>query len=406
MVACQGERCLAMVRDLTDQKRAEEEGERLQVQMAQTQKMEAIGRLAGGVAHDFNNMLCVIIGLSDLLLAQLDPVDRTYGPIREIFRAANRSAELTRQLLAFARRQVIQPVVLDLNELVEGMMSMLKRLIGEDIELTLAPGPGLWRVKMDPSQLDQILVNLCVNARDAIGGVGRITLETCNVTIAQAGEGTPAELVPGDWVRLTVADTGRGMDEEIRAKLFEPFFTTKEVGKGTGLGLAMVDGIVRQNPGAIQIRSGVGEGTVFMIFLPRALGPVAPRPDGGQGSAAPGHETILVVEDEPAILAMAGTLLRQQGYRVLSAAAPGEAVRLAENHPGPIGLLLTDVILPEMNGRDLADTLRAIRPGLRTLFMSGFDAGPTDGHGGARYLQKPFSMKALAESVREALDLG
>jgi PAS domain S-box-containing protein len=409
MAPCANEQTLVMVRDITDHKRAESEGVALQAQLIQAQKMESIGRLAGGVAHDFNNMLCVILGLSDLLLARTDPSHPSFVLLGEIEKAATRSAMLTRQLLAFARRQTITPKVLDLNPTVAEMLTMLQRLIGEDVRLTWSPGEDLWRVKVDPSQIDQILANLCVNARDAIAGVGSIAIGTCNLTVDAAHcQGRPG-LTPNDYVVLSVTDDGHGMDEAVRKHIFEPFFTTKEVGKGTGLGLATVYGIVKQNQGWIDVDTEPGRGTTFRILLPRDQSRVERRwPEGSTPSGLPGQETILVVEDEPAILTMTTTLLQQMGYLVLAAGTPSEAARLSGNVPGQIDLILTDVILPEMNGRDLARALRTSQPQMRTLFMSGYAGGASEDHAileaDAHFLQKPFSLKDLAAKVREALD--
>ena len=398
-----------IITDITDRKRAEVEQEKLQAQLLQAQKMESIGRLAGGVAHDFNNMLGVILGHTEMALEQVDPAQPLHFDLQEIRKAAERSTELTRQLLAFARKQTISPRVLDLNQTVEGMLKMLRRLIGEDIHLSWTPGRDLWPVKVDPSQIDQILANLCVNARDAIAGVGKITIETGNTTFDEAYCGDHVGYVPGEYVLLAVSDDGCGMDKETLGKLFEPFFTTKELGKGTGLGLATVYGIVKQNNGFLNVYSEPGQGTTFRIYLPRYAGKAEQaRTAAPQESAMRGRETILVVEDEPEILNLTKRMLEKQGYHVLTAGTPGEAIRLAEEHAGEIHLLMTDVVMPEMNGRDLAKRMISFYPNIRRLFMSGYTANVIAHHGvldeGVHFIQKPFSIRDLAAKVRQALD--
>jgi PAS domain S-box-containing protein len=395
--------------DITERKRAEAEREKLQAQLLQAQKMESVGRLAGGVAHDFNNMLSVILGHAELALMKIDPAQPLYADLQEIRKAAGHSADLTRQLLTFARKQTVTPRVLDLNETVEGMLKMLRRLIGEDIDLVWLPGAEVWPVKVDPSQIDQILANLCVNARDAIAGVGKVTIETGAVTFDEAYCADHPEVVPGDYVLLAVSDDGCGMDKEILNKLFEPFFTTKESGKGTGLGLATVYGIVKQNDGFISVYSEPGHGTSFQIYLPRhAAKTEQMQKESPAAPAAQGHETILLVEDEPLVLEMARLMLERLGYRVLVASTPGEAIRVAKEHAGEIHLLISDVVMPEMNGRDLAKTLISLYPGLRHLFMSGYTGNVIAHHGvldeGVNYIQKPFSTPALAAKVRDVLD--
>jgi PAS domain S-box-containing protein len=381
----------------------------LESQLRQAQKMESVGRLAGGVAHDFNNMLGVIIGRAEMALDQMDPTHPLHAPLREIRKAAGRSAGLTRQLLTFARKQTIAPRVLDLNETVEEMLKMLRRLIGENIDLAWLPRPAVWPVKVDPSQIDQILANLCVNARDAIGGVGKVTIETGNVVFDDNYCANQAEVVPGDFVLLAVSDDGCGMDKGTLDQLFEPFFTTKEIGHGTGLGLATVYGIVKQNNGFINVYSEPGKGTSFKIYLPRhAIGAEPIRKESPATPPARGHETVLLVEDEPAILEMTTMMLERQGYTVLAASTPGEAIRLAKMHAGEIHLLMTDVIMPEMNGRDLANTLMSLYRQIRCLFMSGYTANVIAHKGvleeGVHFIQKPFAMKDLFAKVREVLD--
>ncbi len=399
---------IATARDISQQKLVEAERERLRDDLNQAQKMESIGRLAGGVAHDFNNMLGVILGHAEMALEQIDAHHPLHADLDEINKAAKRSAELTRRLLAYARKQTATPRVLHLNETVEGMLSMLRRLIGENMELVWRPGRDIGHVKIDPVQVDQILANLCVNARDAIKGVGRVVIETGRINLPP-GEADPYEgLLPGEYIWITVTDNGCGMDAGVKEHLFEPYFTTKGLGKGTGLGLAMVYGIVRQNDGCIQVQSEPGRGTRIRILLPRHDGSspgmqaerILPAPP-------PGRQTILLVEDEPAILNLVRKGLERLGYAVLPAATPAEAVRIAETHAGDIHLLITDVIMPEMNGRDLARRLLGLHPGMRRLFMSGYTADVIAHHGvleaGVHFIQKPFANAVLGAKVREAL---
>lgn len=395
--------------DITERKTAETARAALQAQLDQAQKLESVGRLAGGVAHDFNNMLAVILGNTDLALEALGPSHPARADLLEVREAAGRSSHLTRQLLAFARRETAAPKVLDLNVLVSAMLGLLRRLIGEDIELVWKPGHDLSPVFVDPSQVDQVLANLVVNARDAISDVGMISIETGIATLDAASVANQPDSLPGDYVVLTVSDTGSGMDAETIAHMYEPFFTTKEISKGTGLGLATVYGIARQNGGFLDASSEVGVGTTFRIYLPRHLGPLvppeAPAPSIGDGD---GGETVLLVEDEPALLRLSTVMLERLSYRVIAAATPGEALRLAREHPGEIQLLMTDVVMPQMNGRDLARNLQSQFPNLGTLFMSGYTADVIAHHGvlaeGVHFLQKPFSTSDLAVKVREALD--
>ena len=394
--------------DISDSKRAEEERERLQALLLQAQKMESIGRLAGGVAHDFNNMLGVILIHADLAMRRFASTHPVQAGLRAIRLAGERSADLTRQLLAFARKQDAAPKVLDLNEMVQRSIDMLRRLIGEDKVLDWRPGGGLGAVRIDPSQLIQVITNLCVNARDAIAGAGHIAIETANATVDKAACPPHLGAVPGEYVRLSVGDDGCGMDRAVLDRLFEPFFTTKEVGRGTGLGLATVYGIVQQNRGFITVDSEPGKGTTFRVFLPRHHAAVAQdEPSPVNPGTLQGRETILVVEDEPEILDVICILLRQQGYVVLSAGAPGEAIRLAGEQDGEIDLLLTDVIMPEMNGRELAKSLEARYPRLKRLFMSGHTADIIADHGvldeGVSFIAKPFSMNDLLVKVREVI---
>jgi len=397
-------------RDVSYRRKAEQEKEKLEAQLFQAMKMESVGSLAGGVAHDFNNKLTVIIGHACLALIEKDP-EKIRGSLEEIRSAAELSADLTRQLLAFARKQTIAPKVLDLNETVARTLKMLQRLIGEDIELAWQPACDLWLLKLDPSQVDQILTNLCVNARDSIKGVGRITIETGNLVLDQEYCGHHAEVTPGEYVRLSVSDNGCGMGKETQDRIFEPFFTTKEVGQGTGLGLSTVFGIVKQNKGFIYVYSEPGLGTTFTIDLPRHEGRSLPSAAGGPELPAPrGQETVLVVEDELAILNLTTLILTGQGYTVLQANRPAEAIRLAQQHVGEIRLLITDVIMPEMNGKELASSLLSLQPQLKCLFMSGYTANAIAHHGvlddGLCFIQKPFSLPDLATKVRQVLEGG
>ncbi len=401
---------LQIATDISMLKKMELEHNRVEEQLRQAQKMESVGRLAGGVAHDFNNMLQAILGHMELALTQVDPDQPIFADLQQIKRAAERSADLVRQLLAFARKQTISPKVLDLNDTVDGTLKMLRRLIGEDIDLVWLPGHGLWQVKVDPGQIDQILANLAVNARDAIAGVGKITIETDNVTLDEAYCGEHVGFKAGKYVLLAVSDDGMGMDQAVLEHLFEPFFTTKAVGKGTGLGLATVYGIVKQNEGFINVYSEPNRGTTIKIYLPahRTKEERAHRKKGGEPMAG-GRENILLVEDEPTILDLTTAMLERLGYTVVGAKAPGEAIRLAREHAGEIQLLITDVIMPEMNGRDLAKNVISLYPDIKRLFMSGYTANIIAHHGvldeGVHFIQKPFSMKDLAEKVREALGL-
>jgi signal transduction histidine kinase/DNA-binding response OmpR family regulator len=395
--------------DITGIKQAEAEQEKLHAQLNQAQKMESVGRLAGGVAHDFNNMLAVILGHTEMALDMVNPEQPLFNALTEIRKAAERSANLTQQLLAFARKQTIVPRILDLNLTVEGMLKMLRRLIGEDIDLVWLPGACLEPVKIDPGQIDQMLANLCVNARDAIDGVGTITIKTDNVVFNLEDCAGHTGFAPGEYVSLIVSDSGCGMTEETLAHLFEPFFTTKIMGKGTGLGLATVYGIVKQNNGLINACSTPGRGTTFNIYLPRHVGRADElRTTDRTEEAACGSETVLLVEDEPGILNMSKIMMEGLGYRVIAAATPGEAIRLAAKHAGEIHLLMTDMVMPEMNGHDLAKNLLSDYPQIRRLFMSGYaadvnaDTGVLDG--GAYFIQKPFTKKDLASMLRKVLD--
>ena len=406
VITLAGETCiLSITRDITQRREVEAEKVRLETQLHQAQKLESVGRLAGGVAHDFNNMLGVIIGHAEMALDTVEPKHPLYTDLAEIRKAAERSADLTRQLLAFARKQTISPVVMDPLEVINGMISMLKRLIGEHIQLSWQPAPDLWPVRMDPSQLDQILANLCVNARDAVDKDGRIVIQADNCHLDDsrfAGR-------YGDFLRLRISDNGCGLDDETKNRLFEPFFSTKGVGKGTGLGLASVYGAVKQNGGFIDVDSVLGQGTTFTIYLPRHMdvARVASSETDGR-KERPGQGRILLVEDEPAILNMLCSMLQRGGYSVICARSPGEALKLARGDSQDIDLLLTDVVMPEMNGRELARNLLVIHPRVRRLFMSGYTADVIAHHGvleeGVHFIQKPFTMKELIRSVQKILE--
>jgi len=398
-----------IVTDITDRKRGEEERERLQSERMQADKMESIGRLAGGVAHDFNNMLMVILAHSEMALGKVDPADSLHDALVEIRKAAERSADLTRQMLAFARKQEVVPKVLDLNATVEGMLAMLRRLMGEEIDVAWLPQAGLWPVKVDPGQIDQILVNLCANARDAIAGDGKVTIRTGKASLDEEWCERHRGSVPGEYVLLAVGDDGSGIDKETLERLFEPFFTTKQVGRGTGLGLATVYGIVKQNDGFVEVDSEPGKGTIFRIYLPRHAGEV-PKAGPERPAELPrgNGETILLVEDERAILSLGKSMLETLGYTVLASGTPAEAISTVEAHPGGIDLLMTDIVMPGMNGKELADRLRAVKPAMKCLFMSGYTADVIASRGvldaGVEFLQKPFLMKELASRLRKVLD--
>ncbi len=399
---------VAVARDITELKKNEEAKLNLEAQLKQAQKMESVGRLAGGVAHDFNNMLGVILGRTEMALESTNSSDPMHVDLQEIHKAAERSANLTRQLLAFARKQTISPKILNCNEAVSSMLTMLRRLIGEDIDLMWFPQANLWPVKVDPTQLDQLLANLCVNARDAISGVGKVTIETENMSFDKAYCDNHPGFIPGEYIMLAVSDNGCGMDGDTLAHLYEPFFTTKEIGKGTGLGLATVYGIVKQNNGFINVYSEPDQGTAFKIFLPRYIDKAKSIQTAGKGQPITrGKETILLVEDEHTVLDMTKAMLERLGYRVIPAQTPGEAIRLAKSHKNEIDILVTDVVMPEMNGRDLVRHIAPLYPGIKTLFMSGYTANAIAHHGilddDVQFIEKPFSRKTLAEKIREVL---
>ncbi len=394
--------------NIAERKRAEERHARLEEELRQAQKMEAVGRLAGGVAHDFNNLLTVIGGRTDLMAQRLRPEDPLRHDLDLIAKTAERAAALTRQLLAFSRKQVMQPKRLDLNGVVRGLEQMLRRLIGEDIEIVTELAPDLGLVQADPAQIDQVIMNLIVNARDAMAHGGRLTLRTANVRVDADTANRPEAIPPGAYVVLSVADTGIGMDPKTLEQIFEPFFTTKEVGKGTGLGLSTVYGIVTQSGGHISVESRPGRGTVFTIHLPRVTAaddprPGAPKADGPQR----GQETILLVEDEPDVRDLTHDILETQGYRVLESKSPTEAERICREHSGPIHLLLSDVVMPEMSGRALAARLVAMRPEMRVLYTSGYDDEAIVRHGvldpDVTLLAKPFTPTELTKKVRAML---
>jgi len=395
--------------DVTEHRRAQEDKEKLEAQFRQAQKMEAVGRLAGGVAHDFNNMLNVILGYTEMSLVRLEPADRIYTYLKAVQEAAGRSADLTRQLLAFSRRQTIAPRAVDLNEQTKGMERLLARIIGEDIDLMFRLSADLWPVYMDPAQIDQIVANLSVNSRDAMPEGGKLTVETANIVFDLGYCEKHLGFRPGDFVMLAVSDTGCGMDEEILEHVFEPFFTTKPEGRGTGLGLATVYGIVKQNNGFMNIYSEPGHGTAVKIYIPRYVGrEAASSAVAEESTPAGGRETVLLVEDEREVRRLARTILEELGYRVLEASGPREAIALCQGHPGRIHLLLTDVVMPDMNGKELEGRIRVMKPGVKTLFMSGYTANAIAHRGvlekSARFLQKPFSIDTMARKVREVLD--
>jgi len=390
---------MGVIADITQRKRLEE-------LLRQSQKMEAVGRLAGGIAHDFNNLLTVIIGRSEIALAHLPPGDARRQDLELIQTTAYRAADLTGQLLAFSRRQLLQPMVIDLHMVIDNIVPMLRRLIGEDIEIhTVAGATG--RVKVDPGQIEQVLVNLAVNARDAMPKGGRLVISTANAVLDEDAVGRIGDILPGPYLLLAVADTGIGMDDETRLQAFEPFFTTKP--QGTGLGLSMVYGIVQQHGGTIMVASAPGQGATFKLYLPQVDDPVSAvgisvaSDDAGRGS-----ETILVVEDEIHVRALVAQMLQVSGYTVLTAVNSAAALELSDRHPGPIHLLLTDVVMPEMSGPELCQRLQSFRPQTRVLYMSGYTYEALGRHGvlepGTFLLQKPFSIDALGQKVREVLD--
>jgi PAS domain S-box-containing protein len=402
---------LAIQRDITERKVASERHDRLEAQLRASQKLEAIGGLAGGIAHDFNNLLSVILSYAGFALEGLREGDPLRDDLLEVKKAGDRAAALTHQLLAFSRKQVLQAVPLDLNEIATGIDKMLARIIGEDIELVLALAPNLGLTSADRNQIEQVLMNLAVNARDAMPGGGKLTVRTEDVVLAEE-EARGLTLATGPYVLLTVTDTGEGMDEATRTRIFEPFFTTKAMGKGTGLGLSTVYGIVKQSGGNIAVESTLGRGTSFQIYLPRALAIAPPRTKSltPHGRNFVGTETLLVVEDEVGVRKLAERILRGVGYTVLTAANGGEALLICEAHEGAIHLVLTDVVMPQMSGRDVVRRLEQLRPGIRVLYMSGYSGDAIAQHGvlepGTHLIAKPFSAVALTRKIREVLDEG
>lgn len=401
------QRALRNLHDRTERKRAEEALEQSEKQLRQAQKMEAVGRLAGGLAHDFNNLLTVIMGHSQVLLSDMGPTHPLRSKIEEMQKAGDRAATLIRQLLTFSRKQPSEPKVLSLNPIITNFETMLRRLIGEDIEFTFKPSQENLRVKADPAQLEQVLMNLVVNARDAMPKGGKLTIETASANLGRTPVYHVSPLPPGAYVRLSVSDTGCGMPPDVQAHIFEPFFTTKEEGKGTGLGLSTVFGIVTQSGGGIDITSRIGKGTRFDIYLPRVTAETeqAANQDIPRQSVR-GHETIMVVEDDPAVRELVRDELRKLGYRVFEAKNGLEACLVAAQQMGTLQLLLTDVVMPGMSGTELAQHLRVIKPELKILFISGYtdDIGVAAGDPFSAYLEKPFTPEALAKLVRELLD--
>jgi signal transduction histidine kinase/CheY-like chemotaxis protein len=388
--------------DVTERKALED-------QLRQAQKMEAVGKLAGGVAHDFNNLLTVITGYSQILMDQQSENAQASHSIEQIFKAADRATSLTRQLLAFSRRQMLQPRLISLNTLIRNLEKMLHPLLGERIQIVVRASVNLGAVRADPGQLEHILMNLVVNARDAMPRGGTITVETANADLTEAFSRTHPGALAGQYVMLAVRDTGTGIDEQTLAHIFEPFFTTKEPGKGTGLGLSMVYGIVKQSGGYITVDSEVGAGTTFRIYLPRVNGTEELRsPETRPAARETGSGTILLVEDEDAVRSLVETILTSDGYKVLVANSPEQATGICRAFPGTIDVLLTDVVMPDMSGPELAEKLLALRSGLRVVYMSGYAGEHLDEHGvnaeGASLLQKPFTAAALEEKIRQALN--
>jgi two-component system, cell cycle sensor histidine kinase and response regulator CckA len=381
----------------------------LQQQFLQAQKMEAVGQLAGGIAHDFNNMLSAILGFAGIIASELPPADPLAADVKEIITAAERASTLTRQLLAFSRKQILEPKVVDLTTQLRDLERMLRRLLGEDIELVMSLAPNLECVKVDPAQIEQVVLNLVINARDALESGGRITIETANVVIDQEYTRSHRDVSPGPYVMVSVSDNGRGMEKNVRERIFEPFFTTKGVGHGTGLGLATVFGIVKQSGGHIWLYSEPGQGTTFKVYLPRHDGvPVAPGARAPRPPPLRGSETVLLVEDEAGVRSFAKRALQRAGYVVLEAANGGEALLIAEQHEGPIHLLLTDVVMPRMSGRALAERLVKAKPSLRVVYMSGYTENTIVHHGvlddGTDFIAKPIALDVLLAKVRVSLD--
>ena len=406
----QGENmALVIIMDITERKQAEKEKEKLQDQLNQAQKMESVGRLAGGVAHDFNNMLTIINGYAEMMADVLPSSDPMYESVQEIQDAGKRSAVIVRKLLAFARKQTIAPVPMNLNDSVSGMLKMLHRLIGENIDLLWKPGKNTWPVKMDHSQIDQILANLVVNSRDAISDTGKITIESQNIEFDEQYCADHTGFVPGQFVMLAVSDNGCGMDKHVLDNVFEPFFTTKEIGQGTGLGMPTVYGIAKQNNGFVNVYSEPEQGTTVKIYFPRLLEDADVSDKKQKEEALPRGcgETVLVLEDESVVMNITRIMLERLGYNVITASRPGEAMEAAKAHSGKIELLLSDIIMPEMNGREFAEQLNDLYPDIKTLFMSGYTENVVAHHtvldDGLNFIEKPFSIHKLAGKVREVL---
>ncbi len=399
-----------ITRDITERKRAEEERQKLQEQLLQAQKMEAVGTLAGGIAHDFNNLLTVIIGNAHIALMGLDEDDPAREEIADIKDAGEKAAALTRQLLAFSRKQVTRPEILNLNNLITGLENMIGRLIGENIEMRILPGSKRPLVKADPGQMEQVLMNLIVNARDALPKGGKLVIETTDTDIETASPFGPDNLPHnGPWVMLIVHDNGLGMDDKTRQRVFEPFFTTKERGKGTGLGMSTVYGIVKQAGGIIRVYSKPGQGTEFKLYFPRTKGETPSEEKSIEpGRDLTGSETVLIVEDDPSVRNMARKILKKNGYRVIETGDPREALKLWEQNMGTIKLVLTDVLMPGMGGPEMAELIRRQDPGTKVIFMSGYTEDAVALHDIREkwedFLQKPFTPGALSKKVRDVLD--
>ncbi len=403
-----GSQTIGFMVDLSAQKRAEAALGRTEEQLRQAQKMEAVGRLAGGVAHDFNNVLTVILSYSEMIAESLSPGDPMRADAEEIAKAGHRAADLTRQLLMFSRQEVVEAKILDLNDVLAKMDKMLRRILGEDVDLASVPAPALGHARADPTHVEQVIMNLVVNSRDAMPTGGKLTIETGNVFLDDAHARDHLGVIPGPYIMLAVSDTGIGMDRATQARIFEPFYTTKDKGKGTGLGLSTVFGIVRQCGGSIWVYSEPGRGTTFKVYLPRVDDDIDVEAPAAEPPNLSGTETVLLVEDEDQIRAVTRVILRDLGYQVIEARNGGEALLHCENHPGTIDLLLTDVVMPQMSGPELAKRLMRTRPDMRVLCMSGYTDDALVRHGaadsGMAYLQKPITPTKLARKVRAVLD--